>query len=179
MTDSANIDSYTKNLYLVGFMGTGKSAVGRRVATKLGFCYIDVDSSIEEKEGLTITRIFDAKGEVAFRDMERTFIESGHPSESCVVSCGGGLVVPEGMPELLRSKGVLVCLWATPEAIFERTKGQSNRPLLNVPNPLQRIRELLAEREPRYLASGNLVSTTERTLDQVSDAVLRLYRASS
>ncbi len=177
MTTFENIEPLRRNLYLVGFMGTGKSAVGRRLAAKLDFSFIDVDRSIEENEGLPITQIFDEKGETAFRDMERKFIERGHPVEGCVISCGGGLVVPDGMPELLRGKGVVVCLWATPEAIYSRTKGNPNRPLLNVPDPLGRIRELLVEREPRYLAAGNLVSTTDRPLGQVADAVLRLYRS--
>ena len=105
------------------------------------------------------------------------FIERGHPVEGCVISCGGGLVVPDGMPDLLHSKGVVVCLWATPEAIYSRTKDNPNRPLLNVPDPLRRIRELLAERKSRYLAAGNLVSTTARPLGQVADAVLRLYQS--
>ncbi len=174
---SENIESHQRNLYLVGFMGTGKSAVGRHLADKLNFHFIDVDSSIEETEALSISQIFEERGEAAFRSMEREFIEHGHPAEGCVIACGGGLVLPDGMPELLRSKGVVVCLWATPEAIYSRTKDNANRPLLNVSDPLKRIQELLAEREPRYIAAGNLVSTTDRPLAQVADAVLRLYRS--
>lgn len=179
MTSLENICSNKPNLYLVGFMGTGKSAVGLRVAEKLGFHFIDVDQAIEEEEGLSITQLFDQKGEEAFRELERNFIESGHPDSNCVVSCGGGLSVPDGMPELLKKKGVAVCLWATPEVIYERTKGNSTRPLLNVIDPLSSIRKLLEQREPRYRATGNLISTVGRGLAAVTDAVLRVYQSQS
>ncbi len=179
MTSLENICSNKPNLYLVGFMGTGKSAVGLRVAEKLGFHFIDVDQAIEEEQGLSITQLFDQKGEEAFRELERNFIESGHPDSNCVVSCGGGLSVPDGMPELLKKKGVAVCLWATPEVIYERTKGNSTRPLLNVIDPLSSIRKLLEQREPRYRATGNLISTVGRGLAAVTDAVLRVYQSQS
>jgi shikimate kinase len=179
MTSPENIGSNKCNLYLVGFMGTGKSAVGRRVAEKLGLRFIDVDRAIEEDEGLSITQLFTERGEEAFRAMERNFIENGHPDSNCVVSCGGGLSLPEGMPELLKKKGVVVCLWATPEVIHERTKGHSTRPLLNVEDSLSRIRKLLEEREPRYRATGSLVSTVDRGLAEVTEAVLRVYRSQS
>lgn len=177
MTSPENTCADNPNLYLVGFMGTGKSTVGRRVAEELCFQFIDVDQSIEGEEGLSIAQIFDQRGEEAFRDLEREFINSGHPESNCVVSCGGGLSVPDGMPELLKKKGIAVCLWATPEVIFERTKGNSKRPLLNVPDPLSNIRKLLEQREPRYRATGNLVSTVDRGLAAVTEAVLRVYRS--
>jgi shikimate kinase len=179
MTSLENICSNKPNLYLVGFMGTGKSAVGRRVAEKLGFHFIDVDQAIEEEKGLSITQLFAQRGEEAFRELERNFIERGHPDSNCVVSCGGGLSVPDGMPELLNKKGVAVCLWATPEVIYERTKGNSTRPLLNVTDPLSSIRKLLEQREPRYRATGNLVSTVDRGLAAVTEAVLRVYQSQS
>ena len=101
MTSLENISSNNRNLYLVGFMGTGKSAVGRHVADNLGFHFIDVDQAIEQDEGMRITQLFAERGEDAFRLMERDFIENGHPDSNCVVSCGGGLSIPDGMPELL------------------------------------------------------------------------------
>ena len=167
------------NLYLVGFMASGKSAAGRVVASKLGFRLIDSDQAIEEQAGKTITEIFEDEGEEAFRQKERSFIESGHPASGCVVSCGGGLVVPPGMAELVASKGVAICLSAKPETILARTQGRSNRPLLNVPDPETRIRKLLAEREPRYQAVGNVVSTDDRTLAEVTAHVMRIYRDAS
>ena len=173
-TDSSISES--PNLYLVGFMASGKSAVGRMVANKLGLRLIDSDQTIEEQSGQTIAEIFDGQGEKAFRQMEREFMESGHPEAGCVVSCGGGLVVPPGMAELVTGKGVAICLSAKPETIVARTQGRSHRPLLNVAEPEMRIRELLAEREPRYQAVGNVVSTDDRTMTEVAAHVMRIYQ---
>ena len=92
------------NLYLVGFMGTGKSTVGRAVAHKLGFRMVDSDHEIERQQRKTIPEIFAQDGEAAFRAMERVFIESGHPAEGTVVSCGGGLVVQPGMLARLKRR---------------------------------------------------------------------------
>lgn len=177
MTDFKQVSAQSRNLYLVGFMGTGKSAVGRRLADKLGYRFLDSDREIEQNEGRSITDIFAEDGEAAFREMERSFIESGHPQTGCVVSCGGGLVTGEGMPDLLRSKGFVTCLWASPETIHNRTKDSTHRPLLQASDPLERIRFLLMEREPHYLSAGKLVSTDNRTLSEVTETVLRLYRA--
>jgi len=127
------------NLYLVGFMGTGKSTVGRAVAQKLGFELVDSDFEIERQRGKSIPDIFASEGEAAFRVMERAFIENGHPSSRTIVSCGGGLVVQSGMLALLQSKGVVVCLHASLETILARTARQRNRPLLNVEDPEARF----------------------------------------
>ena len=163
------------NLYLVGFMASGKTTAGHYAARKLNFQFIDTDQAIEEKFGKPIAAIFETEGEAAFRVMEREFMESGHPASGCVVSCGGGLVIPPGMAELVAKKGIAVCLSATPETILERTRGRKDRPLLNVPNPEARIRELLAERGPRYQAVGNVLSTDDRTMKEVTAHVLRVY----
>ena len=94
------------NLYLVGFMGSGKSTVGRAVAQRLGFTALDSDHEIERLRGCTIAEIFAGEGEAAFRVHEREFITGGHPAERTVVACGGGLVMAPGMLELLRARGV-------------------------------------------------------------------------
>lgn len=164
------------NLYLVGFMGVGKSAIGRKVARELGYEFIDSDHKIEVKAGKKIAEIFASEGESAFRGMERVFVETGHPEEGCVVSCGGGLVVQEGMSEILKQKGVVVCLFASPECIIERTGRNAKRPLLNVPNPEQRVRELLAEREPIYMNAGTCISTEGRSMKEVVRHVVRSYK---
>jgi shikimate kinase len=165
------------NLYLVGFMGVGKSAIGRRVARELGYKFFDSDDCIVKQVGKKIPAIFAADGEARFRAYERDFIESGHPTQGCVVSCGGGLVVQEGMSELLKSKGVVVCLFASVESIIERTSRNNNRPLLNVADPEARIRELLAAREPVYMDSGACILTDGRTISEVVKHMLRIYRA--
>lgn len=164
------------NLYLVGFMGTGKTTVGRAVATRLGYDLLDSDAEIERTTGRSIPEIFAAEGEAAFRVLERRFIESGHPSARCVVACGGGLVVQPGMLELLKTRGVVVCLQASFETILKRTQGNRHRPLLNVEDPMERIRTLYAQREPIYRRSGTVILTDGRPLGDVVGHVVRAYR---
>ncbi len=160
-------------------MGVGKSAVGRKVAHALGYRFIDSDHAIELKLGQKIAAIFSEQGESAFRQMERQFVESGHPEEACVVSCGGGLVIPDGMSDLLKRRGVVVCLFASPECIIERTSRNSKRPLLNVDNPEERVRQLLAEREPIYMNSGACISTEGRNMREVVQHVVRTYKTAA
>jgi shikimate kinase len=164
------------NLYLVGFMGTGKTTVGRALAQRMGFQLLDSDVEIERQAGKPIPEIFAQQGEPAFRAMEREFIERGHPAEKCVVACGGGLVVQPGMLELLRSKGVVMCLHASIETILKRTQGSKHRPLLNVEDPLERIRTLYAQREPVYRRAGTVILTDGRPLIDIVAHVARTYR---
>jgi shikimate kinase len=164
------------NLYLVGFMGTGKSTVGRVVAQKLGFELFDSDHEIERKCDKTIPEIFAQEGEAAFRLMERAFIEHGHPATRTVVSCGGGLVVQPGMLARLQEKGVVICLHASLETILARTIRQRTRPLLNVEDPEERIRTLYAARESIYRQSGTMILTDARPLTEIVAHVLRAWR---
>lgn len=164
------------NLYLVGFMGTGKSTVGRAAAARLGFQLIDSDHEIERAQGRTITEIFAQDGEPAFREMEKAFIEGGHPGERTVVSCGGGLVVQPGMLEALRSRGIVICLHASLETVLARTSRSRNRPLLEVENPEERIRTLYAAREPVYRRAGTMVLTDSRPLGDIAAHVVRIWQ---
>ncbi len=164
------------NLLLVGFMGTGKSTLGRLLARRWRRPLVDTDEVVERLAGKSIPEIFAQEGEAAFRAKEREVVESHLPASGAVISCGGGLVVPEGMAALVASKGVVVTLFASPEAVLRRTQGKSNRPLLEGEDPEARIRALMAEREKAYLACGTAVYTDGRTLPQLADAVERIYR---
>ena len=164
-------------LYLVGFMGTGKSAVGRTVAQRLGYQFIDSDQAIEESQGRRIKEIFESDGEAAFRKMEKFFVEEGHPNQDCVVSCGGGLIVQPGILDKIQSKGPVVCLLAAPQTIFDRVNGSKKRPLLNVESPLVKIEELLKEREPIYRKAGTEVLTDGRSIADVAAHVIRIYKS--
>jgi len=164
------------NAYFVGFMGTGKTTVARAIAYRLGFNWLDVDDQIERMQKKTVAQIFAEDGEAAFRAMERRFIESGHPATRTIVSCGGGLVVQPGMLDLLKTKGVVICLHATIETVLKRTQHSKTRPLLNVEDPLARVRALYAEREPIYRRAGTLVLTDNRTLPEVIAHSMRVYQ---
>ena len=164
------------NLYLVGFMGTGKSTVGRQVAHRLGFRLFDSDQEIEQQQGRTIAEIFAQEGEPAFRALERAFVETGHPAERAVVACGGGLVVQPGLADELRRRGVVVCLHASLATVLDRTSRHRHRPLLNVEDPAERIRTLYAAREPVYRNAGTVILTDGRPLGEVVAHVLRMWR---
>jgi len=176
-TDAMHADpKRSPNLYFVGFMGTGKTLIGRRVAKALGMQFVDADHAIEMVANKSIPEIFAAEGEAGFRAMERRFMESGHADSGCVVSCGGGLVTGEGMIELLREKGIVFVLFASAETILRRTSSNQNRPLLRAPDPEARIRVLLAEREPLYLRAGIGFSTENRSADDIVRHCVRTYR---
>ncbi|MFI5355838.1 MAG: shikimate kinase [Opitutales bacterium] len=170
------MDPLHVNLYLVGFMGTGKSTIGRHAARRLGFQLLDSDHEIERQQGRTIAEIFAGQGEPVFRAMEREFIATGHPPERTVVACGGGLVIQPGMLAHLRAKGVVVCLHASVATVLERTQRHRVRPLLEVDDPLARIRALYAEREPIYRQAGTLILTDSRPVNDIVGNVLRAWR---
>ena len=170
------MDPADVNLYLVGFMGTGKTTVGRAVAQKLGFHALDSDHEIERLQAKTIPEIFAQQGETAFRAMEREFIERGHPAQRTLVACGGGLVVQPGMLAMLKTKGVVVCLHASIETILARTARHRNRPLLDVENPEERVRTLYAAREPIYKQAGTVILTDSRPLSDIVGHVIRSWR---
>jgi len=164
------------NLYLLGFMATGKTVLGRRIAARLGYRYIDADSEIELKEGMPIAEIFSKRGEDYFRNLEKKFMEGGHPAEGCVVSCGGGMCCREGMPELIKSKGVSVVLFSREDEILNRISSNGNRPLLNCENPREKIAELLKARTPYYMRSGVAIAT-DANLGLTEEHILRIYKA--
>lgn len=165
------------NLYLVGFTGTGKSTVGRHAARELGFEFVDSDHAIEASHGKPVAQIFADEGEAGFRALERKFIESGHPATGCVVACGGGLIVPEGMLELVQSRGVVVCLHAPLPVVLQRTARTAHRPLLQGENREERLRTLYAAREAIYRRTGTMVLTDGRPMREIVAHVLRVYRA--
>lgn len=164
------------NLYLVGFTGTGKSTVDRHAARELGCEFIDSDRAIEIAHGKPVAQIFAEEGEPAFRALERKFILAGHAAAGCVVACGGGLVVPEGMLELVQARGVVVCLHAPLATVLRRTARTAHRPLLQGENREERLRTLYAAREAIYRRTGAMVLTEGRPMREIVAHVLRIYQ---
>lgn len=165
-----------KNIVLTGFMGTGKTEVGRLLARLLGYNFVDADSVIEEDQKMPITEIFKRFGEPHFRDIESEVIKRLSEMERVVVSTGGGAVLRQENMDNLRKKGIIICLMASPETIYERTKYDSSRPLLQVENPLQRIKELLDFRRPYYEKADIMIDTDGKTPEEVAQEILKKIR---
>ena len=164
-----------RNLALIGFMGTGKSSVGRTVADCLHFSFLDTDHVIEARAGKSIKDIFAQDGEPAFRDLEARIVEELTHRSKTVISTGGGLPTREANLNSLKSHALVVCLWASPEAIYERVRDHSHRPLLNDADPLAKIRDLLAVREAYYRQADVLVNTGMRSVREVAMQVLHHF----
>jgi shikimate kinase len=163
------------NLALVGFMGTGKSSVGRLVADQLRFTFLDTDEVIVARAGKSIRDIFAQDGEDAFRALERRVTGELNARTKTVIATGGGLVANEENLASLKTHALVVCLWATPEKIWERVRYQNHRPLLNEPDPLAKIRELLLDRQPYYRQADVLLNTATRSLNEVAHQVIHQF----
>lgn len=164
------------NLALVGFMGTGKTSTGHAVAELLGFEFIDTDQVIEQQTGKSISEIFAQSGETSFRTLEKRVGEWLLTKTRAVIATGGGFVTSADNLEQLKRHALVVCLWASPEAIYERVRHQGHRPLLRDPDPLAKIRRMLAEREPNYRQADVLVNTELRSTREVALQVLHQFQ---
>ena len=165
-----------RNIALTGFMGCGKTAVGRVVAKVAGFEFLDTDQFIEEHVGKTIPRIFEEHGEETFRQYEREVVVRLAERENTVIATGGGLLVDAENMDTMKQYAMVFCLWASPESIWRRVKGQSHRPLLNTDNPKKRIIELLEERKAAYSRSDMLINTEYRSAKDVSNLIFSQFR---
>lgn len=163
------------NLALIGFMGTGKTSVGRLAAHLLHFDFLDTDHVIEARAGKSISDMFRDEGEPAFREWERRIVAELPQRRRTVIATGGGLPMHEPNLASLKTHALVVCLWASPEAIYERVRIHSHRPLLQDPDPLAKIRSLLATREPFYRQADVLVDTELRSLRDATTQILHHF----
>lgn len=150
------------NIFLVGLMGAGKTTVGKLLAKQLGKTFIDADHEIEARTGVRIPVIFEIEGEAGFRKREEAVIAELAARANIVLGTGGGAVLSPHTRELLRTHGTVVYLRGTPEQLFERTRHDRNRPLLQTADPLAKLRTLFAERDPLYREVADLVVDTGR-----------------
>lgn len=161
------------NIVLTGFMGTGKSTVGRRVADLLKISFFDVDDTIKRQTGRTIAELFQTKGEEAFRALESATIQELSMQEQSVIATGGGTLLNPKNRDFLERNGVLVCLSAKTGTLLERLKDDLTRPLLVGENREQRVERLMQERQSVYALCSIQVQTDDKTIDQVAREVIQ------
>ncbi len=164
-----------RNIVLVGFMATGKTSVGRRLAERVGYAFVDVDDLIEAEAGKPIPRIFEEQGEPAFRTLEVRMIEKATRTCRTVIATGGGAVVNPANMRSLKTCGIVIALTADPETILARagTGAGASRPMLRG-DAKARICSLLAERAPAYAQADVTLDTSRATVDEIADAILHL-----
>ena len=155
------------NIYLVGFMGTGKTSVGRQLAKDQGWNFIDLDELIELKQQRRIVDIFAQEGEPYFRKAETKALKEAVKEDNFVIACGGGIVTREENILAMKETGLMVCLTASPAVIIKRISGCTHRPLLNVPDPKKQINILLKLRAPYYARADKTINTSRLSLKEV------------
>lgn len=162
------------NIVLTGFMGAGKTEVGKRLAKLLKMNFVDTDTAIEAAVGMKIPDIFQKHGEEHFRSEEAAVIRKAADNNRCVIATGGGVVLNPVNIKVLREKGVIILLTARPSVIAERVKKTGSRPLLQVDNLKGHIRELLSERAPYYQDCDYRIDTSELSIEQVVERIISL-----
>ena len=149
-----------KNIYLIGLMGAGKTTIGKQLAKSLRLPFYDSDKAIEEITGVDIPTIFEFEGEEGFRDREQKMIRKLTEMQGIVLATGGGAILREENRKLLKENGFVVYLQCSLDRILERTKRDTQRPLLQTKNPRARLEELFVQREPLYLACADYIVDT-------------------
>ena len=164
------------NIVLTGFMGAGKSAVGRRLKEQTGMEMVDTDDIIERDAGMAISEIFEKFGEPHFRELEKKAVEEASELENHIIVTGGGVVLKEENINNLKKDGKIIYLHAPAEILFERIKDETHRPLLQVDDPLGKIKELLEFRAPFYANNDFLIETSKMSVDEVAQEVINTVK---
>ncbi len=166
------------SIALIGFMGTGKTAVGELLAAKLGGDFFELDSLIEQKAGKTIPQIFQQDGEIGFRELEIEVTRQIAGKKKAVIACGGGIVLNKINIDRLRKECIIVYLTASPGVILRRTsKDKNERPLLMMPDRASQIKELLRFRRPFYERAADIkINTSKLGTDSVARLIMEKLR---
>ncbi|MDD5107930.1 MAG: shikimate kinase [Candidatus Omnitrophica bacterium] len=164
------------NIYLVGFMGTGKTTVGRLLAAQKKWNFVDLDELIELKEQRRIVDIFAKEGERYFRKIEKKLLKQISTQKKFVVACGGGVVLDKDNIKLMKKTGILICLCANCEEILKRVSSSTHRPILNVEKPRERIEFLLKMRAPYYMQADKMIDTSGLSVKQVVQKILKVTK---
>jgi shikimate kinase len=161
------------HIILIGFMACGKTFTGRELLKRTGFPFIDTDDEIVKKVGMPISQIFEEKGEDYFRDVESEVCEKLKKHRQSIISTGGGIILREKNRRALKKLGTVFLLWASPEKILERSKLGEPRPLLQVPDPLSKIEEMLVYREAFYRETAHVVLDSDvLSIEEMTDEIL-------
>ncbi len=167
-----------KNIILIGFMGTGKTTVGTRLAEKLNRPFVDMDREIESLIGMSVTDIFRQYGEVRFRSEEGLMAKKLGSSQNLVIATGGGTVVSSDNVAALKENGILICLDAPPREIHARvSRKKGSRPLLKKGVSIADIEDMLQSRESYYASANIRVSTSGKSLNEIVEEVLSILQA--
>ncbi|WHH59652.1 shikimate kinase [Petroclostridium sp. X23] len=164
-----------KNIVLTGFMGSGKTTVGKIAAEKLNMIFIDVDAYIENEQQKKISDIFEQFGEEYFRNLETDMVKKVALEQNAVIATGGGVVLRKENLDYLRQNGVIVYLYSNEEAIMRNTSHNTDRPLLKGPDAKARIAELLKKRAAFYSNHDFKIDVSMLTVEQAVEAVLNIY----
>jgi shikimate kinase len=167
------IKSPTQNVALIGFMAVGKSAVGRSLAKKLRLRFVDLDQVIEKTAGMKISEIFVQKGEPYFRQLEKKTLAKVLQGEQQVIATGGGVIMDDDSLMLLRDRALLIGLTASVDVLLTRAGSSSKRPLLKEANRKEQVEELLTQRQNRYAQVHVTIDTSELTVAQVVEKIVR------
>jgi len=165
----------TKNIVLIGLMGSGKTTIGKKIAEKTGMKFTDTDELIVLKAGKSINLIFAEDGEAFFRDLESELIKEVSGQENLVISTGGGAVIREENINNLKKNGVLFYLNAPAEELFERIKYDTERPLIKTENPLGTLKTLLENRENFYNQADFKIDTMSKSPVGIADEIINFY----
>lgn len=161
-----------RHIYLVGFMGCGKSTVARELSAKFGIGYMDTDARIVEEEGMAVADIFEQYGEEHFRRLETDLLKRLKDEPPTIIACGGGMATRDCNIELMKSSGLVVMLGAKPETVYERVRYNKNRPLLNGNMNVEYIAGLMEKRLPFYnKAADVIVATDERSPEEIAGEI--------
>ena len=162
-----------RNVILCGFMGVGKSSVGKKLSELMGREFLDMDEVIKVEEGISIPQIFSSRGEQAFRELEADLIDRIAQRTELVVATGGGAIAnPQNLAKL-KSCGVLVTLMADIPTILSRVGSGDNRPMLQAVDREERIKSLLDKRSPAYAQADFIINTSSLTIDEVAQEILK------
>jgi shikimate kinase len=166
-------DKISKNIFLIGFMGAGKTSVGRVLAKKMGLDFIDLDEVIKKELGMAIPEIFSRFGEDFFRDEESKVLRSVSQRKGQVIATGGGVVLREGNWEIMKNDGITIYLKASTGVLWSRVRSNTSRPLLQVENPFERLQELFSKRVSLYERADLMVNTENLSPADVAEKIIR------